>query len=312
MTKPRPAEIIRQFFSNEKNFGQPVIGDAGLNRRGFHVARILLSDAAHLLRTLPFWWLHPVLWYRFNRDGMVVIENFLPQEEFAALMREYEATVAEHARNHPLPADSSTGFGRKRENPGGFDRNDGCSWNRFISLRPEHAALCRLYAGSWRMSLLVLALFGMVNRVKKHDIYLLIHGDDASNPDDQRDWHRDTFHHTYKIWYYVDAVGEEDGPTEFLLGSNRSTLNRLRWEYGVSVARSQPDAPEKGGALRVVDRDLPLVADGEPVRKVVVPANTLVLLDTKAFHRRGEAPGGSVRRGLYANFRPQAFWPWAH
>jgi hypothetical protein len=36
------------------------------------------------------------------------------------------------------------------------------------------------------------------------------------------------------------------------------------------------------------------------------------VVNTKAFHRRGVAPRDTVRRSLYANFRPWAFAPVIH
>jgi ectoine hydroxylase-related dioxygenase (phytanoyl-CoA dioxygenase family) len=307
------ASVLRavgSVFSNEKNFGHPVIGHPQLNRLGLHVARIVVSDACYLLRTLPFAWLHPVLWFRFHRDGYVVVEDLLAPADYAALRQEYEAASARYWLANPLERTGERGFGRKRFRSGGFDRYDGDSANRFIDIAPRGAIRGR-YCSTWKMTSLCLALFGMCNRLRKHSIYELVHGDEAINPDVQRQLHKDTFHHTFKAWYYLDDVGAEHGPTEVVPGSHRSSLRRLAWEYRRSRAAGRDPGHGSGGSFRITDAELPALGLPPP-RQILCRGNSVVLVNTKAFHRRGVAPRDTVRRSLYANFRPRAFAPIVH
>jgi ectoine hydroxylase-related dioxygenase (phytanoyl-CoA dioxygenase family) len=305
------ASVLRavgSVFSNEKNFGHPVIGHPLLNRLGLHVARIVVSDACYLLRTLPFAWLHPVLWFRFHRDGFVVVEDLLSPADYAALRQEYEAASARYWSANPLERTGERGFGGKRPRSGGFDRYDGDSANRFIDIAPR-GAIHRLYCSAWKVTSLCLALFGMRNRLRKHSMYELVHGDEAINPDAQRQLHKDTFHHTFKAWYYLDDVTAEQGPTEVVPGSHRSSPRRLAWEYRRSVRRE--GAQGRGGSFRIADAELPALGLPPP-RQILCRGNSVVLVNTKAFHRRGIAPRDTVRRSLYANFRPSAFAPVVH
>lgn len=301
---------VASVFSNEKNFGHPVIGHPLLNRMGLHVARIVLSDACCLLRTLPFAWLHPVLWLRFHRDGYVVVEDLLAPADFAALRQEYEAASARYWLANPLVRTGERGFGAKRLRNGGFDRYDGDSANRFIDIAPR-GDVHRRYCGTWKMTSLCLALFGMANRLRKHSMYELVHGDEAINPDVQRQLHKDTFHHTFKAWYYLDDVTAEHGPTEVVPGSHRSSLRRLAWEYRRSVGAGREHGHGSGGSFRIEAGELPALGLPPP-RQVLCRGNSVVLVNTKAFHRRGIAPRDTVRRSLYANFRPRAFAPVVH
>jgi hypothetical protein len=296
-------------FSNQKSFSHPVIGSARLNRLGLHVLRILLADACYLLRTLPLLWLHPVLWWRFLRDGFVVVPDFLPPAGFDAVRREYDSAATRYWRDNPLERTGEAGFGAKRPRQGGFDRYDGDSGNRFFDIDPG-GAIARSFRG-WRYATLSLALFGMVNRSRKHAMYDLVHGDEAIGSDIQRQLHEDTFHPTFKTWYYLDEVTAAHGPTEVVRGSHLSTWRRLRWEY----RRSQPGEREaqlaSDGSFRVGVEELPALGLSAP-QPLLCRANSLVVVNTKAFHRRGVAPRDTVRRSIYANFRPRAFRPVLH
>jgi hypothetical protein len=68
-----------------------------------------------------------------------------------------------------------------------------------------------------RLSLLTFALFGQFNWKSKYYIYELRHGDESINPDIQKQIHKDTFHHTYKLWYFIDEVTDEQGPFAYQL-----------------------------------------------------------------------------------------------
>jgi hypothetical protein len=304
---------LRSFFivfTNEKNFAHRVIGSRVLNRLGLHLLRIVLSDALYLLRTLPLAWLHPVLWFRFVRDGFVVIDDFLPPADADAVRTEYDAASRGYWAANPLERTGERGFGPKHMRRGGFDRYDGDSANRFIDI-PSQGAIRRVFCGSWRMTSLCLALFGTLNRFRKHSIYELVHGDEELNPDVQRELHKDTFHHTFKTWYYLDDVTAGHGPTQVVPGSHRTSLRRLRWEYARAMAAVDEAGHGSGGSFRVDDGELPSLGLAPP-QELLCRGNSLVVVNTKAFHRRGRAPRDTMRRSLYANFRPWAFSPVVH
>jgi ectoine hydroxylase-related dioxygenase (phytanoyl-CoA dioxygenase family) len=296
-------------FTNEKNFRHRVIGSPRLNRLGLHVLRILLSDACHVLRTLPFFWLHPVLWWRYMRDGFVIVDNVLAPADFEAVQRECAALSERYWQDNPLERTGERGFGARRQRSGGFDRFDGDSANRFIDF-PAGGPIDRAYCRSWKVHTLAWSLLGRVNRASRHSVYELVHGGEDLNPDSQRVLHRDTFHHTYKTWFYLDDVEAAHGPTEVVAGSHRSSLRRLRWEYRQSLPAPDGTKPA-GGAFRIGVDELAALGLPQP-RQLTCRANSLVIVNTKGFHRRGVAPRDTVRRSIYANFRPQAFLPLLH
>lgn len=291
-------------LSNEKAF-RGLLGNPTANRLGLHVARIIVSDLMLFLRRAPFSWLAYKHYRAFSKNGVVMIENFADPTAFAAICQDVKQALNDQAIT---PDTGITGFGQKHIHAHGFDRYDGSSLNRFVEI-DQYPHLTALFKSS-KMNRLTLALFGMLNR-KQYYVYELKHGDHAKNHDRQKDAHKDTFHSTYKLWYFVEDVSLEAGPFEYAFQSNRSTWKRLQWEYQMScAASSDPTHPNRGGAFRVSKTELAQIA--QPLTPVMVKANTLVIADTKGFHRRGDAPIGSSRLSIYANFRPLAFLPFVH
>lgn len=297
--------ILKQLlaiFTNQKDFSG-IIGHPLANRLGLHLVRILLSDAVCHIRTLPFRFLERDTRKVFARDGVVVIENFLGQDPFRQVRDEVRQRLAELP---PAPENSETGFGNKIPHPLGFDRYDGGTLNRFAEIGRD-TATNRFLLSNPRLARLTLALFGLFNRPAKYAIYELRHGDENANPDIQKQTHKDTFHHTFKLWYFVEDVDAQQGPFAYSLGSHRSGRDTLAWEYQMSLAASHGH-PNQGGSFRATDADLEQMHLPGP-QPFQVPANSLVIADTRGFHRRCEGEEGSRRIGIYANFRPLAFLP---
>ena len=48
-------------------------------------------------------------------------------------------------------------------------------------------------------------------------------------------WHVDTYHNTHKAWIYLDDIKKENGPFNYIVGSNRFSFQRLVWEYVNSI-----------------------------------------------------------------------------
>jgi hypothetical protein len=301
--------FIKQFLAiatNEKSF-VGIIGNPLANRLGLHVFRILVSNVICKIRTAPFFFLERRLRQSFAKDGVVVLENFLDEAAYLQVKAEIYQVLD---KLPPAPVNTERGFGKRISHPQGFDRYDGGTLNRFASIEKNSAIMAHLVKKS-RLSKLTLALFGLFSRSSKYSIYELRHGDEASNPDIQKQLHKDTFHHTYKLWYFVDEVTYEQGPFAYSVGSHRSTLKSLQWEYQMScTASSDKDHPNRGGSFRVTTDDLQQMAF-PALKSFQLPANTLVIANTKGFHQRAFAEMGARRISIYANFRPLAFLPFA-
>ena len=268
----------------------PLLGSPALNRRGLHLARkrlalrlgarrrARLADALGAAERLDF-----------DRDGYLVIPDFLPAAEFAALQAEILGTTT-----------AAREFG------------DGSTLTRLIPL--DATALRRLpatraallgaryqglhaYAGSFRQAphLFVQSVFSGVR--------------DAP-PDVQSHWHSDTFFPTVKSWLFLGDVAPDAAGFTYVPGSHRPTRRHLAWERRMSIgAARSPDAMTREGSLRIDDAKLRRLGYPAP-RKLAVAANTLVIADTSGLHRRGLAEGTACRIAIWAYGRGSPFRPW--
>lgn len=293
-------------FTNKKEL-TGLLGNPWANRLGLHVFRIIASDLMCWLRRLPFAALDYSAYKRFSQEGILVVEDFLEEDDFKLVFHEIYSGL----ENAPLlEPECAVGFGQKKFHQQGFDRYDGSSLNRFVHI--ENNSKINRALISKKMNKLTLVLFGLINKKTKYYIYELRHGDHQANHDRQKDTHKDTFHHTYKLWYFIEEVTLEAGALEYAQGSHRSTWARLKWEYQMSCQASQDKShPNRGGAFRISDAELQKI-NTQPLRKLLVKANSIVIVDTRGFHRRGDAAMNAKRLSIYANFRPWAFWPFVH
>jgi len=137
--------------------------------------------------------------------------------------------------------------------------------------------------------------------------------------DPQLDLHLDTFHPTVKVWYYPDDVALEDGPLHVVPASHVLTPAKLEWVYECSLIAADPDHPEHAarcGSTRTGSFRLDTGGDGRAALErlglgreepMTGRANTLFLVDTSAFHRRGVIAGGRVRRCARGSHRVSPF-----
>lgn len=76
-----------QVFSQAKSFtANPILGNRWLNRLGLHVGRMVVAHAARRVRLLfiaPF--VEKDLRQAYWHDGFVIIEDFLPDDQFAQI-----------------------------------------------------------------------------------------------------------------------------------------------------------------------------------------------------------------------------------
>lgn len=298
-----------ELLSSKKSFDLPWIGSKRLNRLGIHNARIKLADTFHTLRQLQIT-RRQNFESQLNSDGVIAIQDFLPQKEFLSLAAEAHDLVNEFARQHPLPLKSKeTGFGSRMDFTGGFDRFDGSTLNRFIALSEATTPNCLNFVRDQRLENLYCRTAGCRPHQEKFWLYQMRHGIEKANPDIQKTWHRDTFHSAIKLWYFIDEATIDDGPFQYIKGSHKMTLKRHQWEY--KRANKACQTHEKGGAFRFSQADIDSLDLNTP-STLTVPANTLVLADIRGIHRRGPSKGERERLSIYASHRPHPFSPVAY
>ena len=281
---------LAQVFSGEKSFWpNPILGGLALNRRGFAVWRGRLACRLTEARRRRLERLIPAAdRTAFARDGYVVKRDFLPSGSFAALaaeVRELAATAGEF--------------------------KEGDAITRRIPLTAENLKAlpaCKTLLGlpEWRGLTRYVSSFDTEPMVFIQTIFTQA-GDGP--PDPQTSMHIDTFHPTMKAWLFLHDVAEEDGPLCYAPGSHIRTPRREVWERKMSVARSDPTVPRRGGSFRITKPELEQLKAARPTR-FAVPANTLVVADTHGFHARRPSQYPSTRIEIWAFSRRNPFLPW--
>ncbi len=277
-------------LSADKSFiDNPILGSRRLNRSGLHVWRLRTAHEATAKRRARLAdALEAADLAMFQRDGYVIRRDLLPHEAFERLRDEVIA--------RPAPA---------REMIQGDTVTRRIAVDRRL-LRAAPALRPLLTHPAWRALTRYVAGYDQPPWVYLQTI--LTHTRDAP-PDPQTNLHSDTFHPTMKAWYFLTDVAEDDGPFCFVPGSHRPTPQRLAWEQAMSIAvASGGDRYSARGSFRVEESMLPGLGL-PPMRRIAVPANTLIVADTFGFHARGASARASMRIEVWGYDRRNPFFP---
>ena len=276
--RKQSAAFLGQVYSNEKFI------TSELNSLGLHIYRILLAHQIHEKR-------NPVLdgaADSYSRNGYVKINNFLPLDEFRGLRERFEKET------HYNPSMK-------------INFNDSSFFLRY----PEFIVLIKKCCHIRSLSADAPA------GVPRSQFWNLQH--DGTDP--QYRFHTDTFHPVCKMWLYLGDIDKESGPLTLVKGSHQPTLHRLRWELETSLMLPGSDLwhtrVQKGGRpgpFRILEgsteeeelQELERIGYNDIVR-LTGAANTLIIANTRGFHKRGEACPGTPRQQLTVQYRSKAF-----
>jgi hypothetical protein len=282
---------IAQLATGTKSFERnPVIGSRRLNEWGLHAARVGLAYRLAQARRRKLAGLASEEDRKaFDRDGFVRRPNFLPAEEFAALVaqvRAYRGPLREISEGDTIMRKIAL---------------DG----RALAALPALGAV--LQSQEWR---------GLIRYAGSRDaepvvwVQSILRHACAGPADPQTFLHADTFHPTVKAWLFLTDVAEDAGAFTYVPGSHRLTAQRLEWERRVSLsARLSPNVEDRQGSFRIDPVELAKLGLPQP-RTFAVPANTLIVADTFGFHARGPSERPSLRVEIWAYGRRSPFLPW--
>ncbi len=299
----------------EKRFSDRWIGSSLLNRAGPHRRRMALAERCAAMRRRAGPRIDEDLACtvaKLDRDGYVVLPDFLAPEQVERLAREVEPVAAQSETRQPSGKRNQTGFGAKIPFEGGFDRYDGATLNRFLEIDQVAMPHAASFARDPRLAKLTRRIVGLPHRPEKTQIYLTRHGDEGQGHDIQKDLHHDTFFSAMKFWYFIRPVCPDDGPFAYVPGSHRLTERRLQWEQRTADdIIDKHNHPNHGGSFRIGADKLASLGLPQPV-SLACPANTLVIANVLGFHRRSNALPMSSRLALYGWLRPFPFGLLAH
>ena len=262
---------------------------------GLQLARIFFWRGLVALRSQQKLDHFPEIRAAVDRDGIVILPNFLPTEDHRRVAEQFEQLIEQDRfRNLPRRADTNIDHLRLKISD---TKNNDLEWVRqlFYS-RPE---VTETLAYAARKSF---------DHHRQIVLYAISRTDmDGPNNDQESSFHSDHFVPCAKAYYFINDHNAENGSYYYCKGSGGLEKWRLIYEYHLSILKARrrrkgrmTQSDNKGVteiALRSIRRRL------QP-EQIVAPANTLILSDNMGFHRRGDILSPDVdRRQLVISHR---------
>ncbi len=258
------------------------------NKFGVPILRTIVSNLGIMLRRFKN--CRPITSYEKDliKNGIVVIPNFLPEDEFQKLKKEFFNIISDE--NIKKTNSGSTKFSFK------YLKKDEYTNYETVRNFSKNKQLIRLICVAEGMKLF------------KELETLIFEKTDFGRPSEDTDpnklFHSDVHFHSHKVLYYIDDVTEDNGPFAYCKGSHKNNLERLFFEF-------------KRGQLKDASKSSWRINDHQEnkffknffnklmsnKKDVTGKANTLIITNVHGFHRRGDAKEGTSRSLIRIPFR---------
>tara|TARA_A100001234_G_C12632796_1_gene388953 strand:+ start:263 stop:1156 length:894 start_codon:yes stop_codon:yes gene_type:complete len=254
------------------------------NKIGIPVIRTILSNLLIMIRRFKNCKPETSYEKKLIKDGIVVIPNFLPENEFNQLKKEFNKIILQ---NNNINDGSKIRSVINKENYVNFKAIENFAKNK---------QLIRLISvGEGRK---------VFKKIEKLILEKSFFGDSKKDTDVNLKFHADVHFHSHKVLYYMDDVVNENGPFNYCVGSHKNNFNRLWFE----LKRGQlKDSHIENWRLDNHHGDEFFGNYYNKLMKnkyeVTGKANTLIIANVHGFHRRGDAIEGSNRSLIRIPFR---------
>ena len=300
---PEAQDAFKRWFDASPIYSGPIVA----NRLGWQVMRTVAKNSAAEVRGLRTLGAVPEkLTSALDRDGMVVIPDYLPTPSHDAVRTAFEQYgQSPHLRDI---GEENGSHIRYRSGPVRSDRPD-----------DDAATIISLLT---RDPLMIGLAEHVIHRRVRPPVSLVYQHLElppgvVDDHDREQLLHADKFYSCAKAIYCVEAVTETSSPFVYCPGSHRVTVERLRYERAMSIRDAELRAghlPRPGGEIEFdqIDFDRSRNVIGTDFRErldlherpLTCAANTLILVNNRGFHRRGVLAPGQSRKTLWVNFYP--------
>lgn len=282
------------------------IGSVTENRLGLQVFRVV---GKHLVRRFRQSYLTEDLKQYvevLERDGVLVLENFLAPEIFETVRAEFESANKNSALAPYKNADNAKLYRTQLSLAKLPD-----SFPSITTNFRENDLLNQITAAVLRRPI-----------TKKPDVLFDTYqnlNDAGADNDIENILHADLHFPTVKMFFYLNEVNETNGAFVYVKGSHKLTAARFIHEYELSVreAKFKRGLTIPESLLGRRSTQIRNIISPENERRmnisetqICVKPNTLVIANNMGFHRRGEFTAGEPRKALLVNYRnaEPTFW----
>ncbi len=231
-----------------------------------------------------------------DRDGILVIPNFFPQDEFEAIRKEFDETYEGWSPFELMKEKFS-----KRQND--FPEYFESIAEKITS--PKTPAFTKHFVNNSLITEVTSAVVHRKNRLTPHHHFWYLqrrnldkqnvgHLHSAAFP------HADVPYPTIKVFLYLNDVDETNAAYIYAKGSHKMTLKRLLFDYKLSVryAKTKNDV--------VTDEDIAKI--GYYPESICGKANTLFISNNMGYHNRGDFKTLEPRLTAQLDFRHLETW----
>ncbi|MDX1964648.1 MAG: phytanoyl-CoA dioxygenase family protein [Pirellulales bacterium] len=275
-----PLTSFARMFSGDKTVPSPL-----LNRMGIQVMRTMIARGMYKFRSLPVDSDLQSAARELLSDGLVVLPEFLPDAEFAAVQSE----------SRQLSADAELKHKTLHHGPNQLELTTFDTSRDFA----KYPAIGRFYQDRRLVQLMQCAEKRKLDyTIGNHAYEHLVQGPLGEEKDPETDMHSDIFFHTHKAWLYLEDVAEEHGPLVAVKRSHLLTPKSLAYLYQESTSNNK-------GSRRITPEELTALGLTETV--LTVPKNTLVIANVHGYHCRRRGQPGKERFALHWSLRANPF-----
>jgi hypothetical protein len=248
-----------------------------LNLLGIQIFRYILAKLTYKISGI----FYKKILNDYEDKGYFFQENFLSPEEFLKINVEFSKIIEKENLSRNI-------YGKHEEiNNSSIDyilfEFEDIKKNQF-----QYPALYNLYKNKK-----IHDFFSTAEKKNEVIIFMRlerVYTKDQLQNDANSHWHVDTYHNTNKAWIYLTDVNLNNGPFNYIEGSNKFSLNRLIWEYLNSIETIF----NKKITPFFVKKNKSQILEKKKI-EFTCKKNSFLIANTHGFHRRGDALNGKIR-----------------
>ena len=274
-----------KFFFGKTFSGERFVNSLVANFLGLQIFRYVVGKILYNIKYI----FYKDKNFSLQKNGYIVLENFLPDSEFLLLRDEFNLAVEDE------------NFSQKYN-----DYGQGVEAAHVYLDEKIRNKYHNLYKFSKNKK--ILSFFTSNELKKKLDMVVKLEKlKTIKNDEDDlsKTFHYDTYYNTFKAWYYLQDVSIEQGPLNYVESSHNFSLARLLIEWKASIKysllKNKKDWKGYGASSKKYNYY------NNISKKFTVKKNTLIFANTHGLHRRGDSIADSQRNTIHFYTRESPF-----
>lgn len=276
---------IIKFFFGKTFSGEKFVNSLIANLIGLQIFRYIAGKILYKIKYV----FYKDKNFSLPKNGYIVLENFLPDNEFLLLHDEFNLAVKDENFSQKY-----NDYGQGVEAVHVYlDEKIKNKYHNLYKFSKNEKIISFFTNNELKKKLNIVVKLEELKTKKK------------SEDDLTKIFHYDAYYNTFKAWFYLQDVSIEQGPLNYVESSLNFSLSRLfdEWKASIkySLLKNKKDYYEYGVSSKKYDYY------NNISKKFTVKKNTLVFANTHALHRRGDAISDTQRNTIHFYSRENPF-----